>query len=327
MKIFFALIPILFSVNLLRVDKGPVMQDPEDPVTVEKGIANNMYAEDNEACFVCHGEMIYELSDTLLGVTEKRHMCQDYYINRDKFYQSNHWSFACTDCHSYEFNNFPHNTYERLEDHFTCNDCHAYDEAYAQYQFENIDVEYQESTHAELEGFSCWKCHNPHSYEINIRNTENLEETILYDNNICLECHGNFGNYQLLTDSKEVNFVANHEWLPNESLHFANVRCIECHTEVNEDMLVAHKILPKEQAVRNCTECHSEDSRLLTTLYKYQSKEFRSDGGYMNAIILNQSYVIGANPNKILNLLSFLIFGGVIAVICIHVLIRIIKKV
>ncbi len=327
MKILLALIPVIFSVNFLTVDNNPVMQDPEEQVVVEKGIENNIFAEDNEACLVCHGEVTYELTDTVLGVTAKRNMNEDYYINRDKYYQSNHWSFACTDCHSYEFNIFPHNTSERLEEHFTCNDCHAYDEAYARYQFENIDLEYQESTHAELEGFSCWKCHNPHSYEINIRNTENLEKTILYDNNICLECHGNFSNYQLLSDNAEVNFVTNHEWLPNESLHFKNVRCIECHTEVNEDMLVAHKILPKEQAVRNCTECHSEDSRLLTTLYKYQSREFRSDGGYMNAVILNQSYVVGANSNRILGLLSFIIFGGVLAVIGFHIIIRIIKKV
>jgi len=47
----------------------------------------------------------------------------------------------------------------------------------------------------------------------------------------------------------------------------------------------------------------------------------------MNAIILNQSYVVGANPNKILGLLSFIIFGGLIAVVFIHVVIRIIKKV
>lgn len=327
MKILLAFIPLLFTVNLLTVDNRPVLQDPEEETVVVKGMENNYYAEDNEACFICHGESVYELSDTTLGVTEKRHMCQDYSIDRDRFYQSNHWSFACTDCHSYDFHTFPHNPIDRLEERLSCNDCHAYDEAYAQYHFEDIDVEYQESTHATIEGFSCWKCHNPHSYEINIRKTENLGETILYDNNICLECHGNFTNYELLTDHEEINYVANHEWLPNESLHFKNVRCIECHTEINEDILVAHKILPKEEAVRRCTECHSEDSRLLTTLYKYQSREFRNDGGYMNAVILNQSYVVGANPNKILNLLSFLIFGGLIAVVLLHIAIRIIKKV
>ncbi len=330
MKIAIRIISVLFAVMLLTANNVTVAQEAaqeQEEEQIIKGIENNPFSEDNEACFVCHGEAIYELTDTVLGVTEKRHMCEDYFIDRDQYYTSNHWSFTCTDCHSSEFSIFPHQTLERLEEHFACNDCHAYDEDYAHYQFEAIDEEYQVSTHHGLEGFSCWKCHNPHSYEINIRNTDNLEATILYDNNICLECHGNFSNFELLSDGDEVNVVTNHEWLPNESLHFKNVRCIECHTEINEDILVAHKILPKEEAVKRCTECHSEDSRLLTTLYKHQSKEFRTDGGYMNAVILNQSYVVGANPNKILNWLSFLIFGGLIGVVLIHIVIRLIKKV
>lgn len=327
MKLLLALIPLIFAVNFVTAPDRPVLQDPEDEVVMEKKMENNIFAEDNEACFVCHGENIFELTDTVLGVTAKRHMCQDYYIDRDLYYKSNHWSFACTDCHSSDFKIFPHQTFERLEEHYACNDCHAYDEEYAHFQFEKIEEEYIASTHANLEDFSCWKCHDPHSYEINIRTSENLGETILYDNAICLECHGNFSNYELLSDKAEVNLVANHEWLPNESLHFASVRCIECHTEISEDILVAHKLLPKDQAVRRCTECHSSNSRLLSTLYKHQSMQLRTDGGFLNAVILNQSYVVGATPNRILNFLSFIIFGGMFAVIFIHILFRIIKKV
>ena len=209
MKALLALISILFTVNNITDNNNPVIQDPEQDVVIEKSMENNPYAEDNEACLKCHGENMYELTDTLMGVTEKRHMSGDYFIDRENFYRSNHWSFACTDCHSTEFNNFPHTIFERLEEQYACLDCHGYDDAYAQYQFEDIDVEYNESTHANLEGFSCWKCHNPHSYEITIRNSTNLEETILYDNNICLECHGNFRNFELLSDNAEVNVVSN----------------------------------------------------------------------------------------------------------------------
>lgn len=327
MKALLALIPILFTVNIITDNNKPVIQEPEQEIVIIKGMENNPYAEDNEACLMCHGENMYVLIDTIMGVTQKRHMSEDYFIDREKFYRSNHWSFACTDCHSEEFNNFPHTIFERLEEHYACLDCHGYDDAYAQYQFEDIEVEYSESTHAGLDGFSCWKCHNPHSYEITIRNSTNLETTILYDNNICLECHGNFRNFELLSDHAEVNVVANHEWLPNESLHFKSVRCIECHTAINEDILVAHKLLPKDQAVKRCTECHSSDSRLLSTLYKHQSKKFRTDGGFVNAVILNQSYVVGATPNKILGLLSFIIFAGLFAVLLFHAAIRIIKRI
>jgi len=326
MKIALALIASFFSVVLITENNGPVLQDPDQVLQIQKGIDNNLFAEDNEKCLVCHGEPYFELADTATGVIRNRLMCDDYHVDRDEFYQSNHWSFACTDCHSYDFEIFPHPVSTRLEEPYHCNDCHGYDEQYARYQFEEIQIEYEESVHAEIDGFSCWKCHDPHSYEINIRNSTNLGKTILYDNNICLECHANFDNFQLLTDKEEIKVIDSHGWLPNQSAHFTSVRCIECHTGINESILVAHKLLPKDKAVKRCTECHSSESRLLATLYKFQSKEFRADVGFINGIILNQSYVIGANRNIILNVLSFIIFAGVILVIVVHLFFRIIRR-
>jgi len=326
MKIIITLIVTLVSVFSLAGNNSLLPQDPEEESQILKGIENNIFAEDNEKCLVCHGEPYFQLVDTVMGVTQNRLMCNDYFIERDDFYQSNHWSFACTDCHSYDFEIFPHPTSTRLEEPYQCNDCHGYDEQYAQYQFEEIQIEYNESTHAEIENFSCWKCHDPHSYKVSIRNTTNLEETILYDNNICLECHANFNNFQLLTDRDEIVVVESHNWLPNQSAHFTSVRCIECHTEINDSILVAHKVLPKDKAVKRCTECHTSDSRLLATLYKFQSKEFRSDVGFLNGVIFNQSYVIGANRNIILNYLSYIIFGGVLLVVFVHIFFRLIRR-
>ena len=326
MKITLALITALLSILFLTDNNGPVLQDPEVDFQIQKGIENNLFAEDNEKCLVCHGEPYYELTDTTLGITQNRLMGEDYHIDRNKYYQSNHWSFACTDCHSYDLEIFPHTTSVRLEEPYHCNDCHGYDEQYAQYQFEEISKEYEESVHAAIKGFSCWKCHDPHSYEINIRNSTNLEETILYDNNICLKCHSNFNNFQLLTYREEIVIVESHDWLPNESAHFTSVRCIECHTEISDSILVAHKLLPKDKAVKRCTECHTSDSRLLATLYKFQSKEFRANVGFVNSVIFNQSYVIGANRNIILNIFSFIIFGGVILIIVVHTFFRIIRR-
>ncbi|MEZ4999749.1 MAG: hypothetical protein R2727_03430 [Bacteroidales bacterium] len=85
-----------------------------------------------------------------------------------------------------------------------------------------------------------------------------MYETILYDNNICLECHANYSNFQLLSNQDEINVVESHDWLPNQVAHFQAVRCIE-YTSVNDDTI--HLLpVPKEQAVRKCTECHSSDS-------------------------------------------------------------------
>jgi hypothetical protein len=285
------------------------------------------FAEDNERCLKCHGQEKYEYTNETLGRQVRALMCSERIVNRDLFYQSNHKSFSCTDCHSEGYLIFPHSGELRMEQKYNCLDCHVGDEKYAQYHFEAIDSEYVQSTHYKLEedGFSCWNCHNPHNYRINIRNTENLKETISYDNSICLECHSNYNHFMLLTDREEINILSTHEWLPNQAVHFQNVRCIECHTKINNNILVSHLIKPKEDAVRRCNECHSQNSILMATLYKFQSKEQRRTG-FFNGIILNQSYVIGANRNEFLNIINLAVFGLVMLVIAVHVIFRISKS-
>ena len=284
----------------------------------------NPFVDDNEGCLKCHGEHKFVIEDPVMGKTVTEAMCEERYIDRDLYYQAVHKSFSCTDCHSYDYFTFPHSLDSRLEERFVCMDCHGYDETYAHYNFETIEVEFQASIH-NIEGFTCWKCHNPHSYKAFVRNAEDIEEAVLYDNNMCLRCHADFTRFMVLTDRSEINIVDRHDWLPNQASHFANVRCIECHTQINDTILVAHKILPKEQAVKKCTECHSKDSRLLHSLYKFTSQEGRK-GGFVNGVILNNSYVIGANQNVILNRLSILVFGLVLVVVLYHIILRIRKQ-
>jgi hypothetical protein len=288
----------------------------------------NDYVDDNEECFRCHGESKYELPNKETGRIVTRHMCRDHMILRKDFYSSNHKSFACLDCHSYEYKDFPHPLEPRLEKPFECIDCHGGDPAYASYHFEEIEKEFKQSVHylANPEEFTCWKCH-PHSYHISIRNTENLEATIAYDNSICLSCHGNFDEFELLTDREGINIIQTHSWLPNQALHFSKVRCIECHTKINDSILVAHLVLPKEKAVRRCNECHSKNSLLMATLYKFQSKEARSEYGFLNAVVINNAYVIGANRNYFLNVISVFIFAMTFLGIVVHLLFRFKNKV
>lgn len=63
----------------------------------------------------------------------------------------------------------------------------------------------------------------------------------------------------------------------------------------------------------------------MHTLYKFQSLEERK-GGFVNAIMISNSYVIGANQNVLLNRLSFLIFGLTLIVIVFHTYLRIKKQ-
>jgi len=285
------------------------------------------FEEENERCFKCHGQSRYEYTNEVLGRVVKAPMFSERVVHRSEFYNSNHKSFSCTDCHSEEYVNFPHKGELRMEQSYNCIDCHGGDENFAQYNFEGIEEGYKVSVHFKLEeeGFSCWDCHDPHSYKISIRNSENIKETILYDNNICLHCHSDFERFQLLSDREEINILSKHDWLPGQEAHFKNVRCIECHSRMNNDILISHDIRPKTEAVHLCNECHSQNSLLMASLYKYKSKEQRRDG-FFNGIILNESYVIGANRNEYLNLLSLVIFGAVLAVIIIHIIFRIRKS-
>jgi hypothetical protein len=285
------------------------------------------YYEDNERCFKCHGQSKYEYTNETLGRQVRAAMFSEIIIDRNRFYSANHRSFSCTDCHSQEYVKFPHSGELRMEQIYNCMDCHGGDDKFAKFNFEAIQSEYQKSTHFKLEaeGFTCWSCHNPHDYKINIRNASDLKEAILYDNNICLRCHSNYNQFQLLSEREEINILQKHEWLPDQETHFKNVRCIECHTERNDTILVSHLINPVEKAVKRCNECHSQNSLLMSSLYKFESKEQRKDG-FFNGIIMNESYVIGANRNRYLNNLSIIIFIILSGVITVHMIFRVRKK-
>jgi hypothetical protein len=304
-------------------EKTPAPKEITPPQNTS--FSNHKNAGENENCFKCHGQSkySYENSESKKKATKK--MYAELIIDRSVFYESNHREFKCIDCHSEDYNTFPHGGNLRMESKPNCLDCHGGDEKYAKFHFENIEKEFQESVHSEKhsQDFTCWMCHNPHTYKINARTNENIKQTIAYDNAICLNCHGNLSNYQLLTDKANPNLLKKHDWIPNQKLHFLSVRCVECHTKkINDSTLVAHKILPKKQAVRNCDQCHSSNSILMAALYKYKIQEVRSAKGFFKGVIANDSYVIGANRNYYLNVLSLIIAGFVILGIIIHAVIR-----
>ena len=316
----------LFSFFIVEANvSGNHLQDVTPPDT---STYISPFAEENELCFKCHGQERYEYMNETLGRQVKSLMCVERIVDRNEFYNSNHKSFSCVDCHSSEYVTFPHRGELRMELQYNCIDCHGGDDMYSSFNFEVIETEYKESVHFKLEeeGFTCWRCHDPHTYRINVRNSENLKETILYDNNICLECHSDYSRFRLMSDRDEINIIEKHDWLPGQASHFRSVRCIECHTRINDTILVAHAILPKDNAVKKCNECHSSNSMLMASLYKFRSVEQRRAGGFLNGIILNESYVIGANRNEYLNIISIVLFGAVVLVIFIHIFFRVIRK-
>ena len=295
---------------------------------LEKYREVNDFIDENEACLKCHAESKYVLVDEFFGREITESMCPDKMVDRDEYYTMVHKSFACLDCHAYEYEEFPHPLEARLEEPYQCIDCHGYDDNYAQYQFEEVEMEYMESVHAtDVENFSCWKCHDPHSYQLTVRDDQStIKEAIAYNNDICLSCHSDFSRFELLTDREEIDILDTHDWLPNQAAHFGSVRCIECHTSISDSTLVAHHVQPSDMAVKKCSECHSKNSILMASLYKHEAKESRRKYGFINGVILNEAYVIGANRNTTLSFIGILLFILTMTGISIHIVARIIFK-
>lgn len=282
------------------------------------------YSADNENCLKCHGQSKYIVEDSTTDKPKARKMYTELIIDRGLFYASNHREFRCTDCHSEDYGTYPHDNSLRSESIATCIDCHGGDEQYAMYKFEEIEKEYLASVHSEKlsEEFTCWMCHDPHTYRINARNTTNLKETITYDNMICLNCHADNKNYQLLTEKNQPNVLQKHEWLPNQLSHFTNVRCIECHAKANDTLIVAHHVVPVKEAVRKCESCHSGNSILQASLYKYQVSENIEKEGFVIGLLMGGTTTVGPDADDTLNIVSFIIFGLTVIVIAFHAFLR-----
>lgn len=285
---------------------------------------------DNGKCLKCHGQVFYEYDNEWTGQVDRKPLNPFHHIDSVKMHQSVHKMFACIDCHSMDYETFPHDGELRLEAKYTCMDCHGGDDTYAKYNFEGIEEAFMGSVHfqASEERFNCWSCHDAHGYELALRNDKSIVEVVELSNNMCLSCHDNKFKYGLISDDqpKQINEI--HAWLPNQDSHFKKVRCVDCHTNVQEDVLVSHNILPKEKALKNCVQCHSANSVLMESLYAYRAKESRESSGFLNAVILNEGYMIGANRNQTLNNISIGIFSLMILGLLVHLILRfiLIKK-
>lgn len=312
---------LLFSLLICSLPVLAFSQEAEE----EREYPNR---EDNAACFRCHGNQYFEDYSEELGESKFREMPAGLRIDSTHFYESNHWSFSCLDCHSFSYTEYPHAREAVFEYMLTCMDCHDGDDMVAEYNFPGIVEEYEKSHHTALTNtnYSCWSCHDPHSFKLEVRNQELISKVVLNDNAMCLQCHSGASATDLILGSGLDPIVETHAWLPKTEQHFKSVRCIECHAALAEGVMVAHDILPAKDAIRTCAECHSSDSRLLHSLYLYQIEQGRMEKGLLGGLATSDSYVIGANKHPILNWVSLLIFGGLLLVVLAHGVLRFIIK-
>ena len=305
---------LLFSFVLLL--PFSVLQGEENP--------EHEIDEDSKRCLECHSGLRYHLYDPEMDETVSLKMYEELRIDEDLYKKAAHGGFACTDCHSLDYETHPHPISVKFEFQYSCLDCHGGDDDYAHYNFETIEEEFNSSVHGDhyIENFSCWSCHNPHTYKVAARERGRVIDIVAYDNSMCLSCHGDISHYEVLIERQLTNMLSKHDWLPNQSLHFRKVRCIDCHAATHDDLLVAHHVLPADQAVKKCVECHSTNSILMASLYKHQIVERRNKYGFFNAEITSDAYIIGANRNYFFNIASIVIFILTLVGIAIHATLR-----
>jgi len=230
--------------------------------------------KDNAQCLKCHSRSSCEIPGSKNISKNKIYSIRPQNrIDTVRYYNSNHWDFKCTDCHSDEYLNVPHDSSLKENAMITCLDCHGGDETFAHFHFEDIDTACMHSVHYMTDSinFSCWNCHIAHYDKLHSRDTiQPLRRVISYDNMMCLTCHSKEPSYRgtFRTGNIKTDMATIHAWLPETELHMNNVRCIDCHAASNDNMMVSHRIEPKTLALKDCKACHSENSVLLNTLYK-----------------------------------------------------------
>lgn len=172
----------------------------------------------------------------------------------------------------------------------------------------------------------CSYCHGLHlknrqfqiSNKIIVDNGLNLDRLASTKMITCVKCHTNktlMKKYNLST-IKEA-----HNWLPNRAAHWNAIRCVDCHSSYEPPNL-SHNLLPQSKVVKNCESCHSKNSILMTKLYKYKKEQSIEKLGFVNGTLLSDAYVIGANRNKLLDAIFYILFGIVLLGILFHTLLR-----
>lgn len=258
--------------------------------------------QSNGQCLACHSEA------GLRGLERPdvdRAALAALQVDPEAFRNSNHGNVECVACHVIGFKAFPHA--EKAKKQINgCDECHTR-------QFLRIEDQFLKSVHAKKAkeqpgSFTCVTCHDPHVFS-KASHFSTTRPAVRQDNAMCLQCHASDQRFAQVSQDARPDLDKIHAWLPNTMLHWAAVRCVECHTPIPKSIL-SHEILPAEKAERNCVACHSANSTLRVRLYRHLVEEEREKVGFVNSVILNEAYVIGATRNRYLDLA----FGLAVAV-------------
>ncbi|WED23992.1 cytochrome b/b6 domain-containing protein [Vibrio sp. JC009] len=320
---------------------------PESDGFKEKARELRAHAKtDNESCLSCHG------SDSINSEWKTEHgRSLDLHVDTLHYNDSVHQGQSCESCHQgaddAAFETAPHR-FENDTASRSCDSCHGE-------VFSEIDKQIESSHHTKTivekfgNEFECEACHNAHTFKFPER-AEDITASIHDSNEACFACHNDLRGYEKLTDKKLLDQDMGHWFLPEKNKHFAAVRCVDCHSAGEGTQI--HTITPAEDAVSDCQLCHSEDTALTSTLYKYsnetkafsmldkgifddselikknaqsiaqRSEKADSPNGFINQKLLDGRYLIGATPIGWMDSLLGIALIAIIALLGLHLRMR-----
>ena len=234
-------------------------------------------SEQTRACLSCHG------SPDLKPETE-RGKTLNLHVDRAAYGIGAHRSLPCTACHigldgEKSFLTRPHALNHPAA--VDCRICHAD-------RLAKDVASFRESAHMQkTEGrFACVYCHDAHSQQPKDAALP-YEERVRRYNQACLGCHANPGRFSQLSKTPLNLEGMKHAFMTRFDAHGATILCADCHSPVGPGGMgiEPHRILGREQALRNCAACHADMDSLIVARLK------QSDG---STGVLNGKYVPGS---------------------------------
>ncbi len=297
---------------LAFVVAAPVFAD--DPPPSSEALVKIRAA--NGECLKCHSEAGLK-APPKEGMDLKK--LREHLVHLDTFTASDHGQMACSKCHGDGYDEHPHAAKAR-EGISECQDCHAR-------KAMRIERQFDKSVHAEnlSDTFTCATCHDPHVMAVATK-LRDPHKIVAQDNKICLDCHdSDIAFAKMAPDKKKRPPIDDiHDWLPNTRLHWKAVRCVECHTPTEDKLSLSHEIQNKDKAEKKCASCHTANSSLNARLYRHLQTEEQNKYGFINSVILSNSYVVGATRNPSLDLILIVLFVATVVGVIGHGLVRII---
>ncbi|MBF0358206.1 MAG: hypothetical protein HQL70_06325 [Magnetococcales bacterium] len=255
--------------------------------------------EANNNCLRCHGMERLAYQDPKTG------NLINLAIDKKKLPHATHGNQPCLSCHKGDFSEYPHDI-ARDKQANSCADCHQDKPELKKYRFDKIVVQFKKSVHhkKDPDNFNCYTCHDLHSWQLGRNSHEETADLVERSNGSCISCHEKNSQKKINTRTIE----SSHSWLPATSLHINSIRCVECHTPRISSVI--HAIEPAVRAEKKCAFCHTKDSILLTKLYKYRLRESERNAGFINGVVMNDSYIIGMTRHPLLDGLGIMLIGA-----------------